>query len=415
MIKAIILVISLGLSTGFAESLQITSHQLRGLVESRNERVQAKELERMSSQLKEGSLVRSYLPIVEIYGAQETFKLGSQESKIQPTYGAEVKVNLYNGGQDSLQESQNKLTTRRKSYEKAITITEQLLQTYTVYWDILFLQDYLNLIQQAHDMNSNNLKSANRRIRSGVATESDRIEFEMKEVELRQLKAEIDLKHNSQIQKLKLLLGFDEKIELRFSAESAHEHDWVSKIHHSEEDHEYLVKPLQILSEELKLESTTLQRSYWPKLEAYAAYNQYNEREEEFSSASDRKETVVGLRMTLHLFDGLKSSRQSHSMLAQAKATKLEAQYKKRELDLHLHTEISELHFLHGQVHEAEENIKRSEKYYRMTQSEYSRGVKNSPDVLGASEKLLHTQVNRLEITRRFQTLKSHLLAKLGK
>ena len=42
--------------------------------------------------------------------------------------------------------------------------------------------------------------------------------------------------------------------------------------------------------------------------------------------------------------------------------------------------------------HNAEENIKRAERYYRLTQSEYNRGVKNSPDVLGASQRLFAWQ-----------------------
>ena len=180
-------------------------------------------------------------------------------------------------------------------------------------------------------------------------------------------------------------------------------------------DHEFLVKPYEIISEELKIESRKLKRNYWPKIDAFAAWNQYNQREKDFLDSQDRKESVVGLRLTMSLFDGLNSSREGDSLLAQSEAAQLEANFRKREIHNHLHSEITELKLLHNQVHDAEENIKRSEKYYSLTQSEYTRGIKNSPDVLSASEKLFNMKIILADIIRQFQVSKSHLMAKFGK
>jgi hypothetical protein len=41
--------------------------------------------------------------------------------------------------------------------------------------------------------------------------------------------------------------------------------------------------------------------------------------------------------------------------------------------------------------------------------------VKNSPDVLGAADKLFDMQHKRLEIIRDFQVAKGHVLAKIGR
>lgn len=91
------------------------------------------------------------------------------------------------------------------------------------------------------------------------------------------------------------------------------------------------------------------------------------------------------------------------------------AEFKRREIEAHMENEVSELRFLHDQVHDAEDNIARAERYYKMTQSEYARGVKNSPDVLGASEKLFESRSKRIELIREFQVAKAHVLAKLGR
>ena len=65
-------------------------------------------------------------------------------------------------------------------------------------------------------------------------------------------------------------------------------------------------------------------------------------------------------------------------------------------------------------VHEAGENIQRSKTYYNLTKSEYRRGVKNSSDMLSATERFIMAKVSKMQIIRDFQLAKAHVLAKLG-
>ncbi|OYZ13487.1 MAG: hypothetical protein B7Y39_17580, partial [Bdellovibrio sp. 28-41-41] len=81
----------------------------------------------------------------------------------------------------------------------------------------------------------------------------------------------------------------------------------------------------------------------------------------------------------------------------------------------HIENEVAELKLLHSQVHDAEENIVRAEKYYKLTQSEYARGVKNSPDMLSASEKIFEVKNKRLEILKDFNLKQAHVLAKINR
>jgi outer membrane protein len=114
--------------------------------------------------------------------------------------------------------------------------------------------------------------------------------------------------------------------------------------------------------------------------------------------------------------DDLVGSRREAAALKKEAAADFErAAFRRREIEAHMENEFSELRFLHDQVHDAEANIARAERYYKLTQSEYARGVKNSPDVLGASEKLFDSRLKRIELIREFQVAKAHLLAKLGR
>lgn len=399
-----------------ASNLTLKFQDLRGLIESRNERVRAKTKALEAAGEREGALVRSFLPTAEIHAAHENFKKGPLPSRTQPTYGVEVRVNLYNGGRDQLEDERHSLGSQRKRFESAQTLAEEIGKAREAYWRVVYLRDYIELLKEARRNSAESLKAAQRRVRSGVATETDRVEFEMQDIDLKRELERSELEQNNQIRTLKVILGIDPGTDLEFSDGLKHEHDWEMALKHTEADHAFLIQPAELQAKEYESLGQIQRRSWLPKIDAFAAYSQFNQRaEEDFSKADDRQENVVGLRLTINLFDGLHGYHEGSALLSEGAAAKAEAKYVRQEVEAHLHGEIEELRLLHNQVHEAEENIKRAERYHRLTQSEYVRGVKNSPDMLGATEKLIGMRQKRLEIVRDFQIAKSHVMAKIGR
>jgi outer membrane protein TolC len=360
-------------------------------------------------------LLRSFLPSIELYGAQESFKIGKQDQKSQPLYGVEAKINIFNGGRDLLQSDIRDLQVQKKTFESARIESEVLEEVRNTYWEIIYYINKIELLNSAVKVNGDNLKSAQRRISSGVATESDRVEFEMKSVELNQELLESKLHLELKTRHIAVLLGFDNYKELTFSEKLEHEHNYEMALAHNKKDHEFLYKETEIQSAVNQLSATQLNRNWVPKLDAYASYNQFNEREKEFANAEDRTESRVGVRLSLSLEEAFESYKEAASLKKEALSAKKMSELKKKEIDIHVSNEMAELELLHSLVHAAEENIARAEKYYKLTQSEYARGVKNSPDVLGASEKLFETKKKHIEIVRDFQIAKAHILSKIGK
>ncbi len=394
----------------------IKYEDLKPMIESRNEKLRGKSKEYEGAKERQGALGRSFFPTVELYAAQENFEKGPLPRKSQPAYGAEARLNIYNGGRDQLESERRTLVAERKGYERALTLSTELSKAREAYWRVLYLRDYIDLLKEARLNTADSSKAAERRIKGGVATSSDRVEFEIHETELKREQERAVLEQQNHIRTLSVVLGFDDGISLDFPEVLKHEHDWESAINHTEVDHIFLVKPAELHARESEALATIQRRAWFPKLDAYAAYNQLNQREEEdFADASDRQESVLGVRMSMSFFDGLKGRREAAALSAESEAAKAEARYVHREVVAHLHGEIDELKLLHNQVHDAEANIGRAVKYYKLTQSEYARGVKNSPDMLGATEKLISIRHKRLEIIRDFQVSKSHVLAKIGK
>lgn len=399
-----------------AQAADITAENLKSLLETRNARVEAARLETEAAAERGGFFARSFWPEIELYGQQETFKKGRRDQLSQPAYGAQAVMNLFNGGRDRLRSDGLTLQTEKKAFQFQRVRAEELEKARTLYWSLLYGRERLALLEDSVKVNNGNLKAAERRIRSGVATESDRAEFEMKAVELDQALAEARLHRTTQLRQLALLLGFEEPDELNVQGQLEHEHEYETALAHSMKDHEFLYKEHEIQSEAADLEARGQSRSWVPRLDAFAAYNQYNQREEEdYPDAADRTESTVGLRLSISLGEVFSGGRESGALRKEALSARALAEMQKKEIEVHIHNEMAELQLLHDQVHAAEQNTRRAETYYRLTQSEYARGVKNSPDVLGAAEKLYDAKNRHLEIIRDFQIAKAHVLSKIGK
>jgi outer membrane protein len=178
-----------------------------------------------------------------------------------------------------------------------------------------------------------------------------------------------------------------------------------------------LFNDLAIQGEQNILASQKNKRERWPKLDAYAAIKRYNEQIESAGqdAANDMKnESVIGLRITMNLGSGFESNREAKALFIEAQAARTFAAYEKQQIEIDIKSEMAQLKSLFEQIQETDQNIKRAENYYKFTQSEYNRGVKNSPDVLGASEKLFDTKNKHLETIKNYQVAKAHLISKIG-
>ena len=412
--------ISLSLLTiavaGAGQTVQLRFSDLKKLVESQNDRVIAKGKEAEGAMQRKGHLLRSFLPSLQVQAGQEHFEKGPLPAKTQPTFGVEVSANLYNGHRDQIENQKLVLRAERRHIERLQVEASELAKARELYWSRLYLRDYVKLLKTAQKDNAESLRAAVRRIRGGVSAESDRFEFEMQQSDLKREIERQQLAIINQERQLKLILGIDSESQLVLDENLEHEHDWQEALRHTEKDHAFLVRPVEIRAREAQADAQIRKRAWLPRVDAFAAVQQFNQREEEdYERARDRQESVVGVRLSMNVFDGFSGYKEGKALTLEAESAQAEARYREREVEAHLHGELAELQLLHNQVHEAEENILRAEKYYRLTRSEYGRGVKNSPDMLGATEKLIEVRQRRLMIVRDFQIAKSHVLTKIGR
>jgi outer membrane protein TolC len=193
------------------------------------------------------------------------------------------------------------------------------------------------------------------------------------------------MRASTRIDQFEILIGLDGDTSLTFEESLIHGDDQEVTLNSSLKSIEVLYKEANIDADQLRLLSESQKRAWLPKVNFFLAYNRYNQRVDAGGpdlAENLLNESAIGFRMTLNLPQGLEFNTESKALAAQGLASKMMADQLRREMEVSYKNKLSELKFLHDQVHEAQTNIERAKEYYKITMSEYTRGVKNSPDVL---------------------------------
>lgn len=402
--------------------LAVTTTNIKELIVAGNQNISAARMDADAAVTRTGHFPRSFYPSVEFRLERER-NLGDAESDLSTgidprdvvSFGVDISVNIFSGGRDRFQEEARKATADRKDFELRRITSGEIEKGRISLLKILYLQEKIDLLNEAISINAENLAATRKRIRSGVATQSDRFDFEMKDVDLRRDLAAATLELAAERRLIVVLAGLDREIDsISFPEKLNHDHDDDSTITFTNREHEFLVKEHELRALELELAAKKGLRDGWPRLDLFASYNRYGEGYESTSAAEHPRGTSFGARISVDLLTGIGGRLEANSLMKESKAAKIRADSARRDVESHLKTELEALSFLHDQVHVAAENIVRAMKYHELTKDEYRRGVKNSPDMLGASEKLYEMRHKHLEIILEHQIAKAHILSKTG-
>jgi outer membrane protein len=396
-------------------AVEISFESVRKYVLENNDRVKVHRKLAEAAKERQGHLLRSYLPRVKGHIGYEDFDVGTSISESQPFYGMEASINLFNGGRDLLEDEVRKLKFERREIESLVVVATEVVMAREIFWNLLHDRETLRLISEMQTINQANSIEARRRIRSGLATKSDQLEFTMKALSLKKEKLELESQLETSTRKLAILTGFNPDENIVLKGRLTHKDEWEQELKHSHEEHEFFVKPYELRRQEAEMISEKKARAWLPQLEAYAGWNQLNQRHEDPEESRERQESFMGVRVSMQLFDGLRSRSERRALLAEARAAQFKRDYKRKTNEVHIEKEFLELKTLHQMVHDADKNIGLARRYFVVTQSEYKRGAKNSLDMLGASEKLENATRHRNRLLRDFHIARSHVLAKVGK
>ncbi|MBL7664637.1 MAG: TolC family protein [Bacteriovoracaceae bacterium] len=388
--------------------MQLEYENLENLIRTKNKNVAATNFELSGVDKRLGFLRRSFIPTGEAWVGQEKFETGPYESMNEPLYSLRANINLYRGGRDALEETAR--TAQKRGMEaRALQVFQgELFEVRALYWDLVFFKEIEGLYTNALKQNENNLSKALRRINSGLATKVDKLEFEISETQLKQDLARIAVSISITQRKIAALLGHEPETQFDTIVLIPHDHNDTTP---SQTMDFNLFRDVQLeLANKVDFEAQgkILKRWWTPKVDLYAETILYNFRERSFYTQNDQIDNALGIRLTFN-FDGFQAQYDGEAMIAKSHAAQFRAEQTKIEAEADFNTAKQELILIHDLIHEGEKNVEKGAQYLSQTQEEYSRGVKNSPDVLSATFKQLEFKKRFAELRRDYAIAKAQL------
>lgn len=384
-----------------AASERIRFEDLPKLVQERNQNVKAAKISASAQKERTGFFARSFLPHLGLKAGRENAKFGSNSVVERGFWRAEARVNLYQAGQDRIEETIRETQVRSAQVRSSLEFAEELREAQKAYWKIVALSQVYNDMKEALKVTEENIRAAKRRAGAGVTTNADGVQFELESTlmnqEIKKINLEIDLLKNA----LAVAISHEDHKNIEVATEFPHPPDKVSE--------EALMAAPNLKLEILKSDETVdklkhdqADRWWLPKIDLYSSYGVPSLAENDTRALAQENEFYAGLQISINLGQGLEGRRLSRAFGLEAEAASLRRAHTSREVTARNHDLVHDLNLLHELIHDADRDVLKAESFLKLTKSEYQRGVKNGPDLLGAFAKYYEFRTRFTELHRQY-------------
>lgn len=351
----------------------------------------ALEIEARAAKAKQVSKISLFAPTLEAKAGVENFSLGTFRNRTQGYGGVEARINIFNSGQDLAKYNQLKHSGMRLQEEAKAKQGDQLATLYEYYFKALANDSKNKILEAAMVMNERHRALARRRLKAGLVTNTDLLDFNIYELKLKEAliqnrlaKFEIDAQTRS-------LLGLEKSSKLVWSKS-----DYFPPIK-LEEAGSRTAKIMNYALKSSEAESY-IANSWWkPRLDLVGSFSQLTQREEDYIFAKDRQERVLAIELTfeLDLATSPWTSAKEARLQDQAMAQSLRHQLLSVKENIDYHQEAYTLYA--DQLEQVRAHTQIAKQHLKLTLEEYSRGVKSAPDVLSASERVIESELEQVE------------------
>ena len=382
--------------------------QLVEEAQKNNLEIQRSEENLRALKLKHLSQFGRFVPRLSVEGGPQSTKYDDGKSSGTAIYG-KAEWNLYNGGTDRSSIELSKIEL--ESEERLLKALRNRVRSEIskIYYELQFLLESISLKQKAIELNAQQMKIAKAKNVSGFTTSLDVLEFDLRESTLQSDLVLLNQQLSQKSRDLDVLLSR----QSQSNTEAVRGHlvreniefnrtELLAKIQESND--QLLLARIEF--QQAQTEKQQAKSQFLPRLDLEAKYGRLATDEKIFN---DNDNYAVMLKFKLPLFSGFEDVNTVQSLNAKVGASQKTIDQKNISLVAELDSVLAEVSALKARLDLEEKNLERSEKYYKMTLEEYRRGIKNSPDMVGASERLLDARIRNLEYRRDLMLAKAKI------
>lgn len=342
-----------------------------------------------------------FLPELSLEGGPLRTRLDNEKHSGTALYG-KAEWNLFRGGMDKARASQAGLEEELAEQKLEWTKAKVLREVASAFYELQFLHESLALKEKAVALNAEQAKLARVKRASGYTSEADVIEFELREATLRSDIKQLEQEREERSRELAVLLGRKASpavITVRGHLERAGKVPKEESVAKSIASKNPEAQEASFLLRNRQYEKTIAQAGFLPTLNLEAKYGRLANDEKVF-----QKENNYSLFLTfnLPLFSGLSTVNGYQAAVSSAAESESSLQRSQLSASAAASRLFSRLKSIRDRLDLEEKTLARSEEYYKITVGEYRRGVKNSPDMVGATERLFEARLRNLQYRRDF-------------
>jgi outer membrane protein TolC len=354
-----------------------------------------------------------FFPKAGVAGGMDTeFSSGGNATQgMGYVYG---NVNVFNGFKDGndlkalgLDKQVAEAKVRRASFELGLEVER-------LYYLFLQKRKAVDIYDAALKINSTHQEMARKRRASGLVSDADVMEFELRASYLNSTKSAVNQEKNQARLSLVRLFGPELGTNIEPAGEVPHLH--------LKDDYRRFLERVRETSESIKISSlmdasASLQRkSAWadwmPKVDVEVQAGWMPLHERPVSGSSSEVHAMVLAKWDL--FSGLETKGKIQETTAAARKAELELKQTVLSAMTEVEVLFSKLKSTAERVDVESENENRAQKYYAAVTGEYKRGIKNGADVKAAEENLLQARLRREELKYEFIADKLSIQKVLG-
>ena len=318
----------------------------------------------------------------------------SNETEKGPYLFLDGKINLYRGKRDSITLSKTELQLVITKIEKEIKSRSLNIESFKLVTEINNLIKENQLIDEELKSNKTELAMARKKVDAGLTTSVDLLDFELKNENLSNEQEKNILKKEEIEKELFNFFGGNIPIQSLVAKYSTNS-QLVSTISSSNFDESPSILLANKQIELSDLNKKTYEAEYMPTVDLESKWGQITPGDKFLNS--DKREHQVALNINIPLFTGFNTS----GKIQQAVIEVTNAKRQKMQLDIENKTksdiQIKKIDLFKRILASLDRSTIQAKKYRELTIGEYKRGIKNSPDVISASDKLLELQRKTIE------------------
>lgn len=346
----------------------------------------------------------AYYPTLNAVGGWGQNKTDDLAATQKGYFGyAEGKLNLFRGFKDQSVSSQKEVDLKISKLGLESKKRELRLELTQIASNMILLHKYQSILEEEYKTTQTQKQMAAKKVAAGLTGTVDNLEFDLRENEIQIEQKQIQQQHLEAHQKFIKLFGEEisdsllEKIDFS-QFENLNLYSGQIIIENSLEFQKAK------LSEDLsEFEKNEIKADYLPTLDFTYSFGRLTPSE---VSPSQFNESKYAIQLTIPLFSGFETYNKSKSAFLNVSAAEKIKFQRRNDIESEfniLKTKVSELSSLYSIN---EKKILSSQKYFDLTLAEYKRGVKNSPDLVGATERLFSAKKKKYEYLRDLEMLK---------